>query len=53
MATEKDWQFMAHMMYDTIKLIVDNLLVGDVREALILSSAIMNDYEEVAVPSEP
>lgn len=45
--SEDDWRFMAHLMYDTIKMILDNIVDDDIPSALVLGAAILNDYEEV------
>lgn len=42
----KDYKFMSHLMYDTIKKMVENILDEDTASALQLGAAIMNDYEE-------
>lgn len=44
---DEDWQFLAKLMYNTINVIVDNILDDDLPSALKMASAILNDYEEV------
>lgn len=47
MEHDEDWQFLAKLMYNTINVIVDNILDNDIPSALKMASAILNDYEEV------